>query len=119
MTRTYNLYITYDNYYRVPRLWLMGYSENGNPLTVDETLQDISQDHANKSVALMLHPFLNIQIPSVHPCKHSSMMKNMLEMSAEDGKVVQVHQYLKIFLKFVQTVIPTMEYDYSREIDTI
>uniref|UniRef100_A0A6B2G6X5 Ubiquitin-like-conjugating enzyme ATG3 n=1 Tax=Myxobolus squamalis TaxID=59785 RepID=A0A6B2G6X5_MYXSQ len=26
-TRSYDLYITYDNYYRVPRLWLMGFDE--------------------------------------------------------------------------------------------
>jgi ubiquitin-like-conjugating enzyme ATG3 len=28
-TRTYNLSITYDFYYKTPRLWLIGYSENG------------------------------------------------------------------------------------------
>ena len=26
-TRTYNLNITYDNYYRTPRLWLQGFDE--------------------------------------------------------------------------------------------
>ena len=26
-TRTYDLHITYDNYYRTPRVWLSGYSE--------------------------------------------------------------------------------------------
>ena len=26
-TRTYDLTITYDNYYRTPRLWLFGYDE--------------------------------------------------------------------------------------------
>ena len=26
-TRTYDLNITYDNYYRTPRLWLTGYDE--------------------------------------------------------------------------------------------
>lgn len=26
-TRTYDLNITYDNYYRTPRLWLFGYDE--------------------------------------------------------------------------------------------
>lgn len=27
LTRTYDLHVTYDNYYRTPRLWLLGYSE--------------------------------------------------------------------------------------------
>ena len=29
-TRTYDLNITYDNYYRTPRLWLFGYDEVSN-----------------------------------------------------------------------------------------
>ena len=31
-TRTYDLYITYDQYYQVPRLWLFGYDESRQPL---------------------------------------------------------------------------------------
>ncbi|KAF0989154.1 hypothetical protein HZS_3813 [Henneguya salminicola] len=114
-TRTYDLYITYDNYYRVPRLWLMGYNENGCPLTIAQTFEDISQDHMNKSVTLMPHPLLGLQMPSVHPCKHSDIMKKMLEASIEGGKEIEVHQYLLAFLKFVQTVIPTINYDYTRQ----
>ena len=32
-TRTYNLSITYDFYYKTPRLWLIGYSESGQVLS--------------------------------------------------------------------------------------
>ena len=31
--RKYDLSITYDFYTQTPRLWLTGYSEDGNPLT--------------------------------------------------------------------------------------
>ena len=31
-TRTYDLMITYDKYYQVPRFWLVGYDENRQPL---------------------------------------------------------------------------------------
>lgn len=31
-TRTYDLHITYDQYYQVPRLWLVGYDEARQPL---------------------------------------------------------------------------------------
>lgn len=31
-TRTYDLMITYDKYYQVPRFWLVGYDENRLPL---------------------------------------------------------------------------------------
>ncbi len=42
-TRTYDLNITYDNYYRTPRLWLFGYSERQHPLSEKEMYEDISQ----------------------------------------------------------------------------
>lgn len=32
-TRTYDLLISYDKYYQVPRFWLVGYNENRQPLT--------------------------------------------------------------------------------------
>ena len=31
-TRTYDLLITYDKYYQVPRFWLVGYDEDRQPL---------------------------------------------------------------------------------------
>ena len=31
-TRTYDLLITYDKYYQVPRFWLIGYDEARQPL---------------------------------------------------------------------------------------
>lgn len=34
--RMYDLSITYDYYHRTPRLWLQGYSEDGDLLTQDE-----------------------------------------------------------------------------------
>jgi ubiquitin-like-conjugating enzyme ATG3 len=40
-TRTYNLSITYDFYYKTPRLWLIGYSESGQVLSEKELLEDI------------------------------------------------------------------------------
>ena len=32
-TRTYDLLISYDKYYQVPRFWLVGYDESRQPLT--------------------------------------------------------------------------------------
>ena len=42
-TRTYDLNITYDNYYRTPRLWLFGYSEKQKPLSDEQMYEDVSQ----------------------------------------------------------------------------
>lgn len=41
-------------------------------------------------------------------------MWQVLEALLEDGSTVpRVEQYLFIFLKFLQSVIPTIEYDYT------
>lgn len=42
-TRTYDLNITYDNFYRTPRLWLFGYDERQRPLSEEDTYEDVSQ----------------------------------------------------------------------------
>lgn len=113
-TRTYDLYVTYDKYYQTPRLWLFGYSENRKPLSVDEMYEDMSQDHAKKTVTIESHPHLSTTMASVHPCRHADVMKKIIETVAEGGGELGVHMYLLIFLKFVQAVIPTIEYDYTR-----
>uniref|UniRef100_A0A674AAF2 Ubiquitin-like-conjugating enzyme ATG3 n=1 Tax=Salmo trutta TaxID=8032 RepID=A0A674AAF2_SALTR len=114
-TRTYDLYITYDKYYQTPRLWLFGYDEGRQPLTVDQMYEDISQDHVKKTVTIENHPHLPPPaMCSVHPCRHAEVMKRIIETVAEGGGELGVHMYLLIFLKFVQAVIPTIEYDYTR-----
>lgn len=41
-------------------------------------------------------------------------MKKIIQTVEDGGKVLGVHMYLIIFLKFVQTVIPTIEYDFTQ-----
>lgn len=55
-TRTYDVSITYDKYYQCARVWLYGYSESRQPLSQEEILEDISADHALKTVTLEAHP---------------------------------------------------------------
>jgi len=114
-TRTYDLNITYDKYYQTPRLWLTGYNESRCPLTVDEMYEDFSADHANKTITMETHPHLpGPPQASVHPCKHAQTMKKLLDQITEGGGDLQVHQYLIVFLKFVQAIIPTIEYDFTQ-----
>uniref|UniRef100_A0A8D0CRS7 Ubiquitin-like-conjugating enzyme ATG3 n=1 Tax=Sander lucioperca TaxID=283035 RepID=A0A8D0CRS7_SANLU len=102
-TRTYDLYITYDKYYQTPRLWLFGYDEDRQPLTVEQMYEDISQDHVKKTVTIENHPHLPPPaMCSVHPCRHAEVMKKIIETVAEGGGELGVHMYLLIFLKFVQ-----------------
>eukprot|EP00123_Amoebidium_parasiticum_P015362 comp22926_c0_seq1/m.36308 comp22926_c0_seq1/g.36308 ORF comp22926_c0_seq1/g.36308 comp22926_c0_seq1/m.36308 type:complete len:294 (-) comp22926_c0_seq1:184-1065(-) len=116
-TRTYDLSITYDKYYQTPRMWLFGYDEHGKPLGSKEMFEDFSQDHAKKTVTMEAHPHLSVTMASIHPCRHSNVMKRIIDNLASETKEDEllVHMYLMIFLKFVQSVIPTIEYDYTRE----
>jgi ubiquitin-like-conjugating enzyme ATG3 len=118
--RTYDLSITYDNYYQTPRVWLYGYDEQQRPLTGDEVLEDIMQDYANKTVTIEPHPHLagGVSYASIHPCRHAEVMKKIVGTLTEGGKKAEPSQYLFIFLKFIQSVVPTMNYDTTIEVET-
>lgn len=127
-TRTYDVSITYDKYYQTPRVWLFGYDERNSPLTGDEMFQDIMQDYANRTVTMELHPHRNALIhASIHPCQHGAVMKRILanlkmrpvdsiESNEDDTKRIRCDQYLFVFLKFIQSVVPTIDYDYTIEV---
>ncbi len=118
--RTYDLSITYDNYYQTPRVWLYGYDELQRPLTGDEVLEDIMQDYANKTVTIEPHPHLagGVSYASIHPCRHAEVMKKIVGTLTEGGRKAEPSQYLFIFLKFIQSVVPTMNYDTTIEVET-
>ncbi|CRK94995.1 CLUMA_CG008481, isoform A [Clunio marinus] len=117
-TRTYDLHIVYNKYYQTPHLFLIGYDkdENRKLLTVEEMFEDVSQDNAKKTVTMEQHPHLGPSMLAVHPCRHSDLMKKFIQIAEEGGNELSVHSYLIIFLKFVQSVIPTINYDYSQNI---
>ncbi|EMD37691.1 E2-like enzyme [Gelatoporia subvermispora B] len=156
--RTYDVMITYDKYYQTPRIWLIGYDENRTPLTPSQIFQDVSADHAFKTVTIEPFPHsATLQAASVHPCKHASVMKKVIErmnqgvieeqqarrasggapvqkdkrgkwlfrrasgngkddkISAppgeEDVEGMRVDFYLVVFLKFIASIVPTIEVD--------
>ncbi|KQJ97797.1 autophagy-related protein 3 [Brachypodium distachyon] len=117
-TRTYDVSITYDKYYQTPRVWLTGYDESRMPLKPELVFEDISQDHARKTVTIEDHPhFLAGKHASVHPCKHAAVMKKIIDVLMSRGVEPEVDKYLFIFLKFMASVIPTIEYDYTMDFD--
>ena len=116
-SRTYELSITYDYYYRVPRLWLIGYSENGNPLSVNEIKEDIVLDYYDKTVTIEKHPFISQTCVSIHPCKHSILIKSMIKNFENNKKKLEVEKIILLLLKFYSSVIPTIKYDYTLDID--
>lgn len=151
--RTYNLYITYSTSYRVPKIYLSGFNANGGPLTPNEMFEDIVADYKDKTVTIERAPFEeDLTLISIHPCKHSSVMKVLLDRaearlrnkqdmdeleiskglaktglaeSEEDeweeiakhesteDVAIRVDQYLIIFLKFISSVTPGIEHDFT------
>jgi ubiquitin-like-conjugating enzyme ATG3 len=57
--RRYDVSITYDNYYRTPRVWLNGYNEDGSPLEPERIFEDVMQDYAKRTVTIDTHPHLS------------------------------------------------------------
>ncbi|KAJ3681840.1 hypothetical protein LUZ60_014413 [Juncus effusus] len=116
-TRTYDVSITYDKYYQTPRVWLTGYDESRMPLQPELVLEDVSQDHAHKTVTIEDHPHLPGKHASVHPCRHGAVMKKIIDVLMSQNVEPEVDKYLFLFLKFMASVIPTIEYDYTMDFD--
>jgi len=116
-TRKYELTITYDFYYLTPRLWLTGYTDTNIPLSDKDMFEDIMDDYAHKTVTYETHPHLGVNQMSIHPCKHANVMKHLIDVAADNGKKIEAHSAMFIFLKFISSVVPTMEYDFTLDID--
>jgi len=116
-TRTYDVMVTYDFYYCVPRMWLMGYNENGQPLSDDEMKEDIMEEYRNKTVTIENQPCTGMRNVSVHPCRHSLLLKKMIDNFEKSGKKLDVTMSILIFLKFLHSVVPTIQYDFTMDIN--
>lgn len=77
--------ITYDKYYRTPRLWLFGYNENGDPLTPEEVYEDVLSDYKSRTVTVDPHPLTGTPTVSIHPCQHAQVMKKVIDDWIEQG----------------------------------
>ncbi|XP_006837301.2 autophagy-related protein 3 isoform X1 [Amborella trichopoda] len=116
-TRTYDVSITYDKYYQTPRVWLTGYDESRRVLDLKSVMDDVSQDHARKTVTPGNHPHMSGDHVTVHPCQHAAVMKKIIDVLMSRGVEPEVDKYLFLFLKFMASVIPTIEYDYTMDFD--
>ncbi|CAL9206576.1 unnamed protein product [Musa hybrid cultivar] len=116
-TRTYDVSITYDKYYQTPHVWLTGYDEWRMPLQPELIFEDVTEDHTQKTVTIENHPHLCLKHASVHPCRHAAVVKKMLDVLISRGIEPEVDKYLFLFLKFISSVVPTIEYDYTMDFD--
>lgn len=116
-TRTYDVSVTYDFFYRVPRMWLTGYNENGIPLDDKEINEDIMMEYIDRTVTIEKHPHTGVKSVSIHPCKHSLLLLKMIENFERAGKKLDVHMSILLFLKFLHSVVPTIQYDFTMDIN--
>ena len=116
-SRTYDVTVTYDYYYRVPRMWLIGYSEEGNPLSDKEVKEDIMLEYIDKTVTIEKHPNLGVKAISIHPCRHSALIKKFIDNFEKSGRKLDVEKSILLFLKFLSSVVPTIKYDFTIDID--
>lgn len=54
---------------------------------------------------------------TVHPCKHANVLKTMADAMRENGQKIGAHYALLIFLKFITSVIPTVEFDITGDLN--
>ncbi|QLG70754.1 hypothetical protein HG535_0A06960 [Zygotorulaspora mrakii] len=141
--RYYDLYITYSTSYRVPKMYIVGFSGSGAPLTPNQMFEDIAPDYRTKTATIEKLPFYKSSTLSVsiHPCKHANVMKILLDkvrivkrrrrkeqeqvqsqhnddwedLQNDFDDSLRVDQYLVVFLKFITSVTPSIEHDYTME----
>ena len=98
-------------------MWFIGYSADGKLLTQTEMFEDIMADYANKTVTFEDHPKLNQKQLSIHPCNHAKVMKTIIDTIMENGGEPKVEQCLFVFLKFISSVVPTIHYDFTVDLE--
>lgn len=111
------MYIVYDEYYHTPRMFFSATDFNGKPVSNEDIKQDIQREYLDKTLTVENFPFMdNTMMPTVHPCKHANVLKTMSDSMRENGQKVESHFALLIFLKFITSVIPTVEFDLTGDL---
>jgi len=81
--------------------------------------EDIMDEYAKKTMTYETQPHLGIKQFSINICKHADFMKYLLDVAIENGSKIEVHHALFVFLKFISSVVPTMEYDFTVDIELV
>ena len=118
-SRVYQISIAYDLYYLVPRVFLIGYDENGAPLSSNQVKEDVKPEYVDKTVTIEDHPHVKSRCVSIHPCRHAQLLKRMQDNFALAGKKLDVSFSLVVFLKFISSVVPTIDYDFTLDVDFV
>ena len=98
-------------------MWLLGYNESGQILSEKEMKEDVMEEYRNKTVTFEQHTGTGLRNISVHPCRHSLLLKKMIQTFENSGKKLEVFMSILIFLKFLHSVVPTIQYDFTMDIN--
>ena len=61
-------------------------------LGVRQILEDVSEEHARKTITVDPFPHSSISAASIHPCKHSLVMRKLVGMAEADGRAFRVDE---------------------------
>ena len=74
-------------------------------------------EYKDKTLTNEAFPYMESRMmPTVHPCKHAEVLKTMSSAMIEGGTKVDSSIALFIFLKFITSVIPTVEFDVAGDL---
>ena len=60
-------------------MWIKGVDINSKPLTSKEIFMDIYSEYQNETVTEENCPFLECRMLTIHPCKHSEVLKRFVD----------------------------------------
>jgi ubiquitin-like-conjugating enzyme ATG3 len=112
-SRTYDVSITYDKFYMVPRLWLFGYAEDGTPLSAQAMTEDVDASVVNRTMTYENHPHSPIKVVSIHPCRHAEAMRAFIAHYESVGRPINPEHAMLLFLKVMSSAIPTISIDFT------
>lgn len=115
--RVYKVNIIYDRHYLTPRFWLSGVDYLNRPLTKDQIFEEVMGEYKDKTVTFDKHPHLDVHMANIHPCRHAEVIKTLVNQAKSNGKDIKPDQCLFIFLKFISSVMPSLEIDFTTEIE--
>lgn len=57
-----------------------------------QILEDVSEEHARKTITVDPHPHMSLSAASIHPCRHAEVMKKLVDNMLEGGGEFAVQQ---------------------------
>jgi len=76
----------------------------------------LTSSRARPQVTIDPHPHAQATpAVSIHPCRHAAVVKSLAEQlsAGGGGAPISNDRFLLVFLRFCQTAVPCLEYDYT------